>query len=106
MKSEHPGTGLLGHKTLPHDLSPDPPCRPEFCNLFKEVDVGVEKEGEPRSKIIHVEAPLHGSFHVSDSVGQGECQLLNCRRTGFTDMIAADADRIPSGDLFGALFEC
>ncbi len=64
----------------------------------------VEKEGKPRCKVVHIEAPLYGRHYVSNPIGQGEGEFLNGRGPCLTDMISTDADRIPTGDLFGAIF--
>ena len=63
--------------------------------------MGVEKEGQPGADDIHAQPGLPGRFHVGDAVGQGEGHLLNGRGAGLPDMIAADADGVPLGDLLG-----
>jgi len=56
VETKHPGTRILCHETLAHDLRPHSTSRPELGNFFKEINVRIEEEGEPRSKIIDLQA--------------------------------------------------
>ena len=42
---------------------------------------------------------VHGSLDVGDGVGERERDFLHRRRAGFPDVIAADRDRVPLGQL-------
>jgi hypothetical protein len=70
---------MFGLEPLTHDLCPDPPGSPEFGNLLKEVDVGIEEKGKPGGKVVDVEASFDGRVNISDGIGQGEGEFLNCR---------------------------
>src|SRR5215208_739544 len=57
---------------LLHHGSPDAPRGAELGDLLEEVYVRVEKEGEARSEVVHVEARLDASLHVREAVREGE----------------------------------
>src|SRR5512139_3677447 len=75
VEAEHPGTRIFCHETFTHDFSPYPACRPEFCDLFKEIDMRVKEEGEPRRKIIDIQTPLHRCLYIGNPIGQSESQF-------------------------------
>ena len=67
--------------------------------LFKEIDMGIEEKGKPRSEGINVEAPLKCGLNVSYSVCQSEGQFLYSCGACLAYMITAYANRIPPGNL-------
>jgi len=105
MEAEHPGSGVFGHEAFSHDLCPHPSGGSKLSDLFEEVDMGVEEEGESWGELIDIEASLHGGFHIGDPIGQGEGQFLDGRGSSLPDVVAADADRVPARDLSGAVFD-
>src|SRR5262245_61904225 len=90
-------------KPARHLASPQASSRPEFGDLFKKVVVDVEEEGELRGEPVHRKTSLHGSFHVSQAVVQGEGQFLHRRRTGFTDVVSADTHWVPFRNVLGTI---
>ncbi len=76
VKAKQPTALVLRFETVLHYLIPDLASGAVFCNLFKEVVVGVEEEAEARAEVIHVEAAPLGPFHIFDAVIQSESQLL------------------------------
>src|SRR5271157_6576159 len=50
MEAHPPGSGLSRLEAVTHNPCPHPPCRPQLCDFFKEVNVGVEEEGKSRCK--------------------------------------------------------
>ena len=46
-------------------------------------------------EVVHVHAALHALLDVADAVGEREGQLLDRRRSGLADVVAADRDRVP-----------
>ena len=96
----HPqGSGILGLESFLHDSGPHPPGRTELCNLFEKVHVRIKKEGKSRGEIVHSKTPLNGRFRIRNAIGQREGQLLHCCGTRLPDVIPADTDRIPAGNL-------
>ena len=100
MKAHHPGAGVFGPVALFHMARPDPPCGAVLADLFKKVEMSVEKEGEARREIINIEAGLDPRFHIGKAVGQGKGQLLHRGGARFADVVTADADRVPARHLF------
>ena len=76
-------------------LRPQPAGRAEFGDLFQEIVVRVEEEGELGGKFIHIQPGLDGRLHVGDGIGQGESHFLHGGRAGLADVVAGDADRVP-----------
>src|SRR4029079_5756995 len=68
-------------------------------HLFKKVVVRVEEERESLAKAIEVQARLDRRFNVSDGVSKREGDLLNSRRPRFSNVVSADRDRVPVGQL-------
>ena len=88
-----------------HDPCPVSAAGAELGHFFQNVGEGVEEEAQARSEGIHRHAAVHAGLHVGDAVGDGEGHLLGRRGTGFTDMIAADADGVPFGNVLVAVFD-
>ncbi len=78
---------------------PDPPGRAVLRDLLEEVEVCVEEEGEPRRERIDVEPALECPFHVRETVGERERELLGRRRPGLPDVVPRDRDRVPERHL-------
>ncbi len=104
METHPPGPGILGLEALFHEPGPHPAGRTKFGDLLKKIDVGVEEKGKAGGKGIHIQASFYSGLDVGQAIRQGEGQLLNRRGPRFPNVIAADTDRIPSGDLPGPKF--
>jgi len=98
VETHPPGTGILGFIAVPHRLRPDPPRRPQFGDLFEEINVGIEEERKARGEFIHIQ-PLAADhvLHVFHPVPKRKGQLLHRRRPRLPDMVPADADGVPPG---------
>ncbi len=103
VETEHPGPRILGLETLPHDFGPDPPGGSVFGDLLKKIDMGVEKKGKAAGKIVHLETSFDAGLDIADPVCQRKSQLLHRRGAGLPNVVAADADGVPSGDLLGTI---
>ena len=64
-----------------------------------------KKNDSLRRETVDVEAGVDGRLHVLDAVGQGERQLLQRRRAGFADVVAADRNGIPARHVLSAVVE-
>ncbi len=84
---------------LAHNTSPQAPGRPKFRDLLQKVIVDSEEKGEARGERIDAEPRPQGRFDVGNAIRQGKGQLLRGGATGLSHVIAADADRIPSGQV-------
>src|SRR5207237_3835609 len=78
---------------------PEPASCAEFGDFFKEVVVDVEKRRELRGKTVNGKSGLHCCLNVGQPVIQGEGQFLHRRRSCLPDVVTADADRMPLGNL-------
>jgi len=106
MEAHAPRSGVLCAKSLAHDPRPEPSGCSELGHLFQQVVVGVEEEAQPVCKVIYFQPCVYGCLDIGDGVGQGEGHLLHCRRACFADVVAADADGVPSGHAIVAVGEC
>ncbi len=105
VKAQPQGTGIFGMKTVPHNLRPHAAGRAHFAYLFKKIDMRIEKEGQPRRKVVHIHFfTANHVIHIFDAVTDGERQFLDGRGSRFADVIAADADGVPARNIFCAEF--
>ncbi len=59
----------------------------------------VEEERQPLAETIHVQAGVDRGLHVRDRMCERERHFLNRGRSGLADVIPADRDRVPVGQL-------
>ena len=90
VKPQHQRTRVAGVKTIAHDPGPETPRRAKLGNLFQKIVVRVEEERDAGRKFIDLEPGVDRSFDVSDGIGDGKSHFLDCGRTGFANVIAAD----------------
>ncbi|MEZ6162893.1 MAG: hypothetical protein R3B67_00460 [Phycisphaerales bacterium] len=74
---------------------------PELGDLFEELVVGVEEEGEAGCELVDVEAADEAGLDIFHAVAEGEGELLGCGGAGFADVVAGDGDGVPAGDMLG-----
>src|SRR5260370_18882803 len=92
-------------KTVAHDVRPHAAGGAELGNLFKQVIVAVEEEGESPCKSVYIESSIQGGLYVTNGIGKRESHLLDSRRACLAYMIATDADRIPAVQMRSAVTE-
>src|SRR5882672_6895795 len=92
-------------KSLSHHLVPDLASCAVFCELFKEIAVGVEEERQTRRELVDIQTGATRPFDVLDAVIQGEGEFLKRGRAGFANVVTADGDRIPLRNMLRAEFE-
>src|SRR6188508_2841225 len=96
----HPGRALvLGAEALAAELVPDAARRAVLRDLLEEVVVAVEEEAEARSEVVEAQPTGESVLDVGDAVGDCERKLLDRGRASLPDVVAADADRVPSRQL-------
>ncbi len=105
VEAQHPGARVLSAKALAHDLCPHATGGAELGDLFQEIVVAVEEEGELLAKAVHVQPGVDGCLDIGDAVGEGEGDLLDSGRASLADVVARDADGVPVGDGFLAVAE-
>ncbi len=84
--------------------SPDPASGTELGDLLEEVKVGVEEEGQPGGKNVDVQAARLAQLEVSETISEGERQLLRGRGSRLPDVIAGDRHRFVGRDRAGGVF--
>ena len=83
-------TALDSPEAVGHHPVPDFAGSAVLGHLFEEIIMRVEEERDARRELINFESRVDGRFDVSDGVGDGKRQLLDCGRAGFANVIAAD----------------
>jgi hypothetical protein len=78
---------------------PEPPGGAELRDLLEKVVVAIEEERQPLPERVDVQACGHRGLHVRNPVGEREADFLSGRRSGFTNVIPADRDRVPPRQL-------
>src|SRR6185437_16800533 len=94
VEPQGPRTRILCTKTLAHRLVPDAPRRAIFRDLLEEIIMRVEEKRKLRSEFVDFEAAPNRPVHIFDSVAQRERKFLNRGRARFSNVIAADRNRI------------
>jgi len=77
-------------ETLLHDVRPHPPGSSELGYFLKQVVVGIEEEGQARSKAVHVKSRLDCRVNVRYAVSQCECNLLHRGASCLAHVVSAD----------------
>src|SRR6185436_6731874 len=67
----------------------------EFGNFFKQIIMGIKKEGESFAKNIYIETFFQSRFYISFTIAERKSDLLHGGAARFPDMIAADRNSIP-----------
>lgn len=81
------------------------PGRPVFRDLFQQIVVCIEEEGEPAGKFVDVHPGLQRGLHIGDAVGQGKGDLLRRCGAGLPDVVAGDGNGVPLRHVLGAEFK-
>src|SRR5438067_1750136 len=105
MKAQFEAALIASAVTITHDVSPYFPTRAILCDLFEKVAVGIEKEAEPRRKIIDIQTAVQDPIDIFNAVAQCEGKLLHCCGSGFADMIAADRNGVEAWGVAGPEFD-
>ena len=105
MKSQLLGPRTCDTEPLQHEARPESPGRPELCDLINEVVVRGEKKGHPLSNRVGRHATCATGVDIGQPVGKRERDLLYGGRSGLSDVIAADRDGVPQGQLARAIAE-
>ena len=82
------------------------PHRPQFPAYARqgqvlEVQPAIEEEGKTRAEAVDVQPARAKQFHIGEPVGQRVSRLLDRRRAGLGNVVAANRDWIPTRHLPG-----
>jgi len=103
MEPHPPGARILSFEPVSHNVSPHPSRCPELGNLFEEIEMGIEEEGKTRGKGINIQLlSFNDILDIGYPVSQGESQFLDSGGACLSNVIAANAYRIPQGNMLGA----
>ncbi len=91
-----------GAKSVAHEPRPQPPGGAELRDFLEKIIVRVEEERQPLAELVDVQSRVEGGLDVRDGVGERERDFLDRGRTGFPDVISADRNRVPVGQLLFA----
>jgi hypothetical protein len=73
---------------------PDASRGAKLRDLLEEIVVDVPEERQARRKRINVETARYSALDVGKAIRERECELLRRRRSGLSDMVAGDLDRV------------
>ena len=90
---------------IPHQSSPQSPGGAKLRDLFQKVVVGCEKERETLPHGMDIEPSVDRRLHVGDRVGEREGDFLHRRGARLANVVPADGDRVPAGQLSRAVRE-
>ena len=105
MEAEKPAPGVCGPKGLAHFAGPDAARSPELAHFFEKIIVRVEKEGKAWGKVIDIDPPLDTPAHILEPISQGKGQFLGRRGPCLSNVVAADADGVPAGQVSTAILK-
>src|SRR5205085_10301480 len=94
MEAHEPGARVLRAEAVFGEAIPDLARGAVLGDLFEEIVVRVEEEGEPRAEFVNLQAAAQGPFHIFDAIVDGEGEFLERGRAGFTNVVAADGDGV------------
>ena len=94
-----------GAVLVSHRLGPEDTRRPILGNLLEDIVMRIEEKAEPRREAVDLHPTHQTGIDVSESIRQRKGQLLDRRGAGLTNVIAADAHRVPLRHLLGAKFD-
>jgi hypothetical protein len=95
----------LGAEPFLHYLCPKYPGRPEFSYFLEEIVMGIEEKGKATGKIVDIQSTVNGRLYVGNAIGQRKSNFLNGAGAGFTDVVPANTDSIPAGQITTAVLK-
>src|SRR5207245_1170291 len=102
MEAELHALRPLRLEPLFHDPRPKTPGSAKLRDFFEHVIVGIEEKRELRTECIDVQACLESRPYIGDRIRECKRKLLNRCGPRLTNMIAADGDRVPFGQVVTA----
>ena len=77
----------------------------KFCDFFKKVVADVEEEAEAGGEVVDLEAAVEAPADVLEAVAEGEGEFLDSVGACLADVVAADADGVPAGEVVGGVLD-
>ena len=101
VEAQPEGARILRPEPLTQRARPDASGGAVFRHFFEQIVVRVEEEAEPWREFIDMQPAFDTRLDVCQPIGEGERQFLGGSCARFTDVIAADRDRIPLWHMAG-----
>src|SRR5207249_3704820 len=101
VEAEFQAAFIGGAVAIAHDQRPDLPSRPILRDLLEEIVMRVEEETQAGRERVDRQTTLDRPIDIFDTVAKREGEFLDCRRTGFANVIARYRNRIESRHVLG-----
>src|SRR6185436_18736089 len=105
VKSQHQRAWIACVETIVHDVRPQTSCSTKLRDLLEQIVMRVEEKRNARSELIYFQTSRQRRLDIRNSISKCKSNFLNRGRTGFTNVITADRDRVPVGHFASAVRE-
>ena len=93
------GAGVRRAEAVAHEVRPQPARGSKLGDLLEKIVMCVEEERQALAEPVDVETGIDRRLNVRNRMRECERDLLDRCRAGFTDVVAADRNRVPVGEL-------
>ena len=104
--AQHLCLGNGGSVTLFHYACPQAAGSTEFGYFREEIQACGKNPADTGSKIINLLACFDCSINIGHGISEGKSDFLYLGSTCFANVISANADSIPFGDILRAISKC
>src|SRR5271167_5174414 len=70
VETQHQRAWVLRMEAFAHNVRPHATSSPELGDLFEEVVMAIEEEGELACECVHIQPGIDGGLHITDRVGE------------------------------------
>src|SRR5262245_48787274 len=105
METQHHRAWVLCMEAVPHDVGPHATRGSELGDFLKQIVMTIKEKRELPRETIHVQPCKKGRLHVRDRIREREGDLLHSGRASLANMVAADANCIPTWQILGTIAE-
>src|SRR5262249_47914393 len=106
MEAQHHRAGIASVKTIAHNARPHPSRGPKLGDLFQQVVMRIKEKRKAWCEFINLETGFESRLDIGKRVSKCKRQLLYGRRARFPNVIAANRNGVPVGDVLRAKGEC
>src|SRR5437667_3712857 len=105
VQPQTPRPRVLGTERVAHLARPDATRRAIFRELLEEIVMGVEEKRKAWREVVDFQTAVDAPADVLHPVREGEREFLRRGRARLADVIPADRNRVPFGNVLRAEFE-